>query len=167
MPTVEWESAGGRAERDVQWTRRPGGARMVVDGAGHDVRLASCAGGRLELSIDGRPVVAHVVQHGEQAYVRVGGRCWTLRVHDPVRDAGARGSHGDAYAAPMPGTVIAVPVAAGDKVAAGQVLLIIESMKMQVAVEARRAGVVAEVCRAPGETFERGVPLVRLAAGEP
>jgi biotin carboxyl carrier protein len=166
MLTVEWESEQASGQRAVGWTRNAGGARMTMDGMEHGLRLLAAGGGRLELAIDGRACVAYVAQHGELAYVRAGGRCWTVRVHDPVRDAGARGSEGDVYAAPMPGTVVAVRVAAGDSVAAGQVLAVIESMKMQVSIEARRDGVVAEVCRSPGETFERDAPLVRLAARE-
>jgi len=47
--------------------------------------------------------------------------------------------------APMPGVVVAVPVAAGQSVATGQVLIILESMKMENEVRASRAGVVQAV----------------------
>jgi biotin carboxyl carrier protein len=62
----------------------------------------------------------------------------------------------------MPGTVIRVDVAAGAAVAAGQVLLVIESMKMQSEITAVRDGVVDQVFLTVEDTFDRGAALVAL-----
>jgi len=51
-------------------------------------------------------------------------------------------------------------------VAAGQVLMVIESMKMQMNLEAARDGVVAEINCARGEVFDRDAVLIRLAPKE-
>jgi len=66
----------------------------------------------------------------------------------------------------MPGTVQAVHVAAGDQVTAGQVLVVIESMKMQSEITAGRDGVVERVLVDVGDTFDRGAALVALEAEE-
>jgi propionyl-CoA carboxylase alpha chain len=62
--------------------------------------------------------------------------------------------------APMPGRVIRVAVEAGDEVGAGQVLLVLEAMKMEHAVKAPHDGRVVEVDYAPGDQVEAGVVLV-------
>jgi propionyl-CoA carboxylase alpha chain len=56
----------------------------------------------------------------------------------------------------MPGSVIRVAVAPGDRVAAGQVLVVLEAMKMEHAVHAGTAGTVAEVDVAEGDQVETG-----------
>jgi pyruvate carboxylase len=63
---------------------------------------------------------------------------------------------------PMPGLVVRVPVSAGEEVAAGQKLLMLEAMKMETTVYAERAGVLAEVLVQAGTQVETGDLLMRL-----
>ena len=62
--------------------------------------------------------------------------------------------------APMPGTVVRVAVAAGDRVEAGQVLVVLEAMKMEHAVHAGAPGTVSEVDVTEGDQVETGRLLV-------
>ena len=64
--------------------------------------------------------------------------------------------------APMAGAIKEVLVAAGERVAEGQELLILESMKMEIPVESPAAGTVAEVLVAPPQTIAEGQVLLRL-----
>lgn len=66
----------------------------------------------------------------------------------------------------MPGVVVAVAVAAGDRVETGTLLMTIESMKLQTAITASHPARVTAICVAVGETFELGSPLVRLGFDE-
>ncbi len=66
----------------------------------------------------------------------------------------------------MPGRVVRVLVAAGDRVAAGQGLAVVEAMKMENEVAAPAAGVVSDVRAAPGDSVEAGAVLVTLTAEE-
>ena len=62
----------------------------------------------------------------------------------------------------MPGTILKLVAAPGDVVRAGQALLVMESMKMEMTVEAPQAGRVAEIHCRPGELVPTGARLVRL-----
>ena len=62
----------------------------------------------------------------------------------------------DAVVSPMQGTVLAVEVAEGDEVEAGQVICIVEAMKMENELTAHRAGVVTELAVEPGQAVGNG-----------
>ena len=75
--------------------------------------------------------------------------------------AGAAGS-GDAVVSPMQGTVLKVEVADGDAVEAGQVLCVVEAMKMENELTAHRAGTVAELSVAAGGGVTNGQVICRV-----
>jgi 3-methylcrotonyl-CoA carboxylase alpha subunit len=74
----------------------------------------------------------------------------------------ARGEGGGSLAATMPGLVTTVLVSAGDTVEAGQPLVIMEAMKMELRIAAPADGTVSAVHVAPGEQVERGQALVEM-----
>ncbi len=79
------------------------------------------------------------------------------------RPAGGSGT----VVAPMPGLVVRVEVAVGQRVEAGAGLVVVEAMKMENELRATRAAVVAAVHVAPGQAVEKGAPLVTLENVEP
>ncbi|HEY9526611.1 MAG TPA: acetyl-CoA carboxylase biotin carboxyl carrier protein subunit [Anaerolineales bacterium] len=69
---------------------------------------------------------------------------------------------GNEMTAPLPGTVIEIFIKAGDQIEAGQVILIIEAMKMKNSIRSRRAGKIAEVLVSAGQTVAHKQALVRF-----
>ncbi len=69
---------------------------------------------------------------------------------------------GEQITAPMPGTILSVKVKQGDAVKAGQILVILEAMKMENEIVAPRDGTVAQVVVAQGASVDTGAPLVVL-----
>ena len=75
----------------------------------------------------------------------------------PAAPAGA-----ETISAPMPGTIVKVPVSAGDQVAKGQVLVVMEAMKMENEIMAPHDGTVVSVMVKQGDSVESGAPMVAL-----
>lgn len=67
---------------------------------------------------------------------------------------------GETVPSPLPGTVLKVNVSAGEQVKAGQVLMVIEAMKMENEIMSPKDGTVAQVVAAKGATVNTGDPLV-------
>ncbi|MEO5823637.1 MAG: biotin/lipoyl-containing protein [Vicinamibacteraceae bacterium] len=66
-------------------------------------------------------------------------------------------------AAPMPATVTRIVATVGQRVAAGDVLVLLEAMKMELAIRAPREGTVARIACEAGAIVQPGVPLVELS----
>jgi acetyl-CoA/propionyl-CoA/long-chain acyl-CoA carboxylase, biotin carboxylase, biotin carboxyl carrier protein len=86
------------------------------------------------------------------------------RRRERARSSGASGAGKDAVVSPMQGTVLAVEVAEGDEVEAGQVLCIVEAMKMENEVHAHRAGRVTGLSVAPGQPVKTGQVICVVAS---
>jgi biotin carboxyl carrier protein len=65
--------------------------------------------------------------------------------------------------APLPGTVVEIFVKAGEQIESGQVILVIEAMKMKNSIRATRAGKISEVLVSAGETVAHKQALVKFA----
>ena len=119
--------------------------------------------GRYEVTTDTGRVVAYGVRAGTATWVFLDGRVYLVDSRGPA--AGARTKHHDeaALAAPMPATVVAINVAPGQDVNAGDVLIVLEAMKMEFAVAAPHAARVTAIACKVGELVQPGVPLVELS----
>ncbi|WP_030718219.1 biotin carboxylase N-terminal domain-containing protein [Streptomyces sp. NRRL F-2580] len=101
--------------------------------------------------------VTHRFSHAtspEGTWLGRDGDSWHVQAYDPVvaNLSGAGRGGADTLAAPMPGTVTVVKVAVGDRVTAGQSLLVVEAMKMEHVISAPHAGTVTELDVTPGTT---------------
>ena len=108
--------------------------------------------------VDGERVAGHVDVTSSSIEVVVRGQRFVFDRHDPFADHGAEVSDGS-ITAPMPGTVLAVHVEAGQQVAEGETLGAMEAMKMELALKAPFAGTVTEVGAAAGDLVKLGATL--------
>ena len=76
----------------------------------------------------------------------------------PAAPAGA----GTPVKAPLPGTINAINVKVGDTVAVGQVVVVLEAMKMQNNIEAEQAGTVTSILVSPGDTVMEGAVMLTI-----
>jgi biotin carboxyl carrier protein len=109
--------------------------------------------------------LAFVAAEGPRRWVAFDATPLVLSVPQPQkRTRRGRGGGHDTLEAQMPGVVRKLMIAEGERVEAGQVLLLLEAMKMEIRVSAPGAGVVEKVLVREGETVGRGQTLVELSA---
>ena len=147
----------------------------VVESGELAARAAELENGR-PFSPDGAPAGATLRERVRS--VEVDGRRFEVRLLEPEpafaelarrrrerRRSGSVSAAGkDAVVSPMQGTVLAVEVADGDEVEPGQVICIVEAMKMENEVHAHRAGRVTELSVAPGEPVRTGQVICVVAS---
>jgi len=85
-----------------------------------------------------------------------------IKPFEPLKAQSSPSLNVNEMTAPLPGTVTEVFVKAGDQIEAGQVILVIEAMKMKNSIRSIRAGRIAEVLVSPGQTVAHKQILVRF-----
>ncbi len=148
------------------WLSRAGRGYLLHTGGGAlavELHDAGARGSTLTVAGKSEPVVVAVI--GDDVHVHLDGNAYTLRYSDALKRLSQHGlgAADDQVLAPMPGTVIAVQVAAGAEVRRGEPMLVIESMKLETTIGAPRDGVVQAVHVEIGRSFERDAILVSLA----
>jgi biotin carboxyl carrier protein len=137
------DGAAAVGGRKLRYERRDRAGRLValvVDGSVHRVRVA---------------------READRVLVWCDGRALTFDRPRASR-AAASGAHADDLVSPMPGTVRRTFVTAGDRVTRGQLLLVLEAMKMEHSIRAPRDGVVHRLLVREGQMVEAGVELAEL-----
>ena len=179
--TCEVEADGRMRAVRIERTDRPGRFRVTVDGASRVVDVVRTSDYGLSLLTGGhQPAVTCSDREGPgkgtvpvstdlqvcpgpvpgELLVSVQGRTISVTVNGRRRcrgDEAASHGHGDInIVAPMPGRVVRVLVGAGEEIAAGQGVIVVEAMKMENELRAPRAGRVREVTVTPGTSVEAG-----------
>lgn len=150
-------------EHDVAIVRRRPHLVLRIDGIEHEFsELGGPGDGRHELKSGKNHIDFIRATDDERQIIRTGGRSFEVSRIDPFLEGMEGGGNQDAVRAPMPGTVVSIQCKPGDAVVRGTPLVTIESMKLQTVLPAMREGIVAEVLRAEGETFEKDEIIVVL-----
>jgi 3-methylcrotonyl-CoA carboxylase alpha subunit len=110
-------------------------------------------------------VHASLHEKGQIAGVFTARGATKIVVIDPYLQIVEDAAKGGRLTAPMPGKVVSIAVKVGDKVTAGQMLAVMEAMKMEHTIAAPKDGIVAEILYAPGDQVMDGAELLRLGAG--
>jgi biotin carboxyl carrier protein len=144
---------------------------VSVDGKTYEVDFESVSGQPVySLIVDGRSHEAYIYQGEDNNWqVLLRGRLYPITVEDE-REKRLRAAAGGGVAetgefhlrAPMPGLVVAIPVVEGQEIKKGQVILILESMKMQNEIKAPRDGVIGRIRVKAGESVEQKQTLLSV-----
>ena len=136
--------------------------QMLLDGAHYDLQFQRVDANALDLQLHAQRERVHVYVLGDQVSVfgAHGTQQLTLGAA-PTRALEHRGA-GTGLCAPMPGRVLSISVAVGARVRQGQVLALLDAMKMEHALCAPEDGVVSALHYAPGEQVPEGAQLLSL-----
>ena len=149
--------AGDDAPRPLQWqATRTGTGELAIALQWGALRLRCHVVGA-GMDADPHAGRLHVFAQGDHVVLRLG--------RDAVR-AGQADAGQTSFTAPMPGRVVAVLVATGDAVRAGQPLVVLEAMKMEHTLQASDDGVVETLLVAAGDQIQEGALLLRMRAAD-
>lgn len=106
----------------------------------------------------------------EKLIAEVNGKRFEILVHAPepvvkrhrAKAASAAGASGDALSSPMQGTVVKVAINEGDTVAAGDLIIVLEAMKMEQPLNAHKDGVISKLKAVVGESVSSGTVLCEI-----
>ena len=167
---MAWEITLGERVQRVEVQDVDGGYRLTVDGETLDVSASFPQAGVLRMVHGGRShsVDVRAVPDGQE--VVLGGVRYDVGVIDErdkamrlLRGAAAGAGAGEVISTSMPGKVVALLVAEGEPVTAGQGVIVIEAMKMENELKAAHDGVVERIPVAVGDAVEAGAELVIIA----
>jgi biotin carboxyl carrier protein len=122
--------------------------------------------------IDGEEFEVELEQDGETWIATVEGKSFNIVVPNSTpttkqrKTGSGKAKKTGIISANIPGKVVTIEVKQGDEVAEGQVILILEAMKMQNEIQAEVSGIVTEINCKEGESIEANVPLVVIAPDE-
>lgn len=157
-------------ESIVHPTHGHGGKGLILSIDGHRLRAALSPTrntGEFILDVDGLREPVFAARDGDIHFIHFRGRTHRVEAINSLERAqreAAPGGGAELLRAPMPGVVVEVVVEPGAEVESGQLLMTIESMKLQTPIVAPHAARVAELFVMPGASFEQGASLVRLEA---
>ncbi|MFF0543436.1 biotin carboxylase N-terminal domain-containing protein [Nocardia thailandica] len=158
--------AAGDLVRHVAVTGTPDAATVRLDDGESATLTAAFDGDHLALTVDGLRARFRIAEAGDRLWIDGPGGVAVLGELDETAGPADAAHVGDAeIRSPMPGSVIAVPVAAGQQVAAGDPVVIVEAMKMEHTLTSPVDGTV-EPLVAPGEQVRLDQPLVRVIAAD-
>ena len=176
-----WRPFGITTRRfDFEWQEQPlsavlsylndGALSLRLEFAGQvqqGLLTVQADGQAVKLSFDGLRLRADVyaVSHpkGHLAHIFTAQGATKIVAIDPFMQLADAAVLGGRLTAPMPGKLVSVAVKAGDTVKAGQMLAVMEAMKMEHAIAAPQDGKVAEVMYAQGDQVAEGAELIKLA----
>ncbi len=146
---------------EIYYKKHHAGYQLTYSGNTFNLE-GSLTGKQLQACIDEQMISCNIIQQGNDIHVMGYGlhHCISLQTLDNMQPSGA--SEGGHLLAPMPGAVVAIMVKDGEKVAAGQNLMVIEAMKMEHTIRSPQAGMIEKIHYALGDQVNEGDELVSL-----
>ncbi len=143
---------------------------VTVDGKDYEVDFEHVTANSVySLIVNGHSYETHIYEDEDLYNILMRGDLYNVKVEDErekrLKDAAginSDGASGFTLKSPMPGLVVQVPVSVGDEVASGDVLLILESMKMQNELKTPIDGTVKSVGISEGDSVEQRQILIEI-----
>ena len=126
------------------------------------VEVLALGDGRFVVVAGAERKLAYAVRRGAATWVFFDGKTWIIDARGESSSPSARPHEDTALAAPMPATVVSINVSEGQTVKAGDLLITLEAMKMELAIIAPRDAKVRRVACQVGELVQPGVPVVEI-----
>jgi len=145
-------------------------SRVVINGTPHEIDIYTLKpGASCSLLVDGKSFEPTAFNENGDWEVLLKGRLFNVRVEDEIAKrlrlaSSSTSQQTGKYVllSPMPGLVIDIPVKVGAKVEKGDVLIILESMKMQNELRAPRAGIITRIQAVLNDNVERKEALLNI-----
>lgn len=166
MPSQQMVLIHGETEIVVNYRRLRNGSfeiRIGEERESRSAKLLSSTSDHFEIQLDGVHASGYASKFGSRWYVDIPAGGLTLLEKSRFPEADIADVEGG-LTAPMPGKILAIEVAKGDSVTAGQLLVLMEAMKMEHQIVATFDGAVADVRVAVGDQVDNGELLVIIAA---
>jgi 3-methylcrotonyl-CoA carboxylase alpha subunit len=141
--------------------------RATLDGQTFDLEILDSQPGQLDLLFAGRPLTIYWANDGDRKWVSLDGCTHLLEKPSPKRST----KPGELITSrqirsPMPAQVQDVRVAHDETVEKGQILLMLEAMKMEIRIQAPYTGRIKHILVEKGQTVQRDQPLVEMEESE-
>ena len=147
----------------IQLERQPDGRfKARIGDAEYLLTAAQTASGGWLMQINGERFLAHSATDNQARYIHLNGTQFKLEKSEGQRRRGKSTSGSGDLTAEMPGQVIDVRVAEGDTVQVGDVLVVLEAMKMEIRITAPHDGTITKVLVKVSVVVDRGQRLVEL-----
>jgi biotin carboxyl carrier protein len=164
---LKLEVTTGRQKHRVELAQSGSRVEGMIDGRKIEADVVALFDGAYSVLIAGQSIDVRVEESATGLHVRAGGHEFSASISDPRkfrRCAGGISAEGrQQVRAPMPGKVVRMLVSEGEKVKAGQGLLVIEAMKMQNEIRSPKPGVVESLSAAEGQPVTAGETLAIIA----
>jgi acetyl/propionyl-CoA carboxylase alpha subunit len=144
-----------------QWTTRVDAADVRIDAA-PDVHVVTGDGDKYQVACGGGIFEGIAVRDRERVWVMIDGALFDFTMEGDEAPRRTSGRDESALMPPMPATVLRVSVTPGDSVRDGDVLIVLEAMKMELSIRAPRDGVVSAVHCAEGDLVQPETVLIEM-----
>jgi acetyl/propionyl-CoA carboxylase alpha subunit len=154
MSSFTYQTSEGESKVEFELS----GGKLTVGGQAYE-----CDG--RSVWVAGRRIPFWTYQHGDKVSVWLDGEVFSFTHRDPrqrTNESATAGDSGGLVSAQMPGKILSLAVKVGDTVVKGQNLLVMESMKMELALDAPLDGTVDSVDVSIGQLVAQGERLVKI-----
>lgn len=149
----------------IRLEKQPDGSYVAMIGeTAFSFKASQLKDGTWLIDHDNQRTAVYTARAGDERYVQVDGEQYALTVANLRRRGSQAGGTPDDLVSEMPGQVIDVRVSEGDSVQAGDVIVVLEAMKMEIRMTAPHDGIVAKLLVAQGDVVDRGQLLAEVKA---